>query len=199
MFFEQVIRDNLDIGRRPGESDLRPQLRAADRRRRAGSGPGDHLRGHRACTWTTSTPPSSSTTRKEKPADRDHHQRHRDFGIGKRLTICRTAGDRLHRQPSPAARPTTQPRPDHRNRRLAAITGTLTTTSGVRIPGLQFAEQRTTRCYPHCSCSGATRTDSPTKTCALHASLSSRIAAWRAGCARIRRHGRPTAAAGAWS
>ena len=30
---------------------------------------------------------------------------------------ARTAGDRLHRQPSPAARPTTQPRPDHRNRR----------------------------------------------------------------------------------
>ena len=42
----------------------------------------------------------------------------RDFGIGETTDqSARAAGDRLLRQPAPAARPTTQPRPDHRRRR----------------------------------------------------------------------------------
>ena len=70
MFFEQVIRDNLDIGR-PDQVALVFDRKLIRRGPRATPGP---FRTRvitegslPACTWTTSTPASSSTTRKEKP------------------------------------------------------------------------------------------------------------------------------------
>ena len=83
----------------------------------------------------------------------------RDFGIGKRLTnlpalreIGYTANRRLLRVQRLSHDPITG------TDALAAITGTLTTTSGIRIPGLRFADQRTHallsallvfRCHPN--------------------------------------------------
>ena len=69
IFFEQVIRDNLDLGR-PDQVwlvfDRRIHSRGI-RPPRAGSGPESSPKeSPRACTWTTSTPPSSSTTRKDE-------------------------------------------------------------------------------------------------------------------------------------
>jgi hypothetical protein len=68
IFFEQVIRDNLDIGR-PDHLALvfgRRLFRKGPTRPRDVSAPGSSPTGSpRACTWTTGTPPSGATTRKD--------------------------------------------------------------------------------------------------------------------------------------
>ena len=127
MFFEQVIRDNLDIGR-PDQVSL-----VFDRQLRR-RGPRPTPGRFRTRVITSGVIPSlhvdyKHTTIKQYhhqavpqgrkgPAHRNHHQRHPRFRDRETTDqSARTAGDRLHRQPSPAARPTTQPRPDHRNRR----------------------------------------------------------------------------------
>lgn len=70
VFFEQVIRDNLDLGR-PDRVQLIFNRRIHNGRKKPTPG---RFRTRvitqqvtpRACMWTTSTPPSSSTTRKDE-------------------------------------------------------------------------------------------------------------------------------------
>ena len=76
----------------------------------------------------------------------------RDFGIGKRLTnlpalreIGFTANRRLLRVQRLSHDPITG------TDALAAITGTLTTATGTRIPGLRLADDAATPCCPPCS------------------------------------------------
>ena len=134
--------------------------RPAPARHRDGSGPGLSPPGSsRACTSTTSH--HHQAVHKEGKALRTETTINdtRDFGIGKRLTnlpalreIGYTANRRLLRVQRLSHDPITG------TDALAAITGTLTTTSGIRIPGLRFADQRTHallsallvfRCHPN--------------------------------------------------
>ena len=90
IFFDQVIADNLAIGR-PDQVGLifdRRIVRMARGPPRAGSAPGSSpTTSPRACTLTTRTPRSSSTTswaRRFRTETTINDAR--DFGIGKRLT-----------------------------------------------------------------------------------------------------------------
>ena len=91
IFFEQVIRDNLDIGR-PNRSRWSSPAGSSARAaspRRAGSAPGSSPTGSsRACTSTTSTPKSSSTTSSARALRTETaiNDAPADFGIPKRLT-----------------------------------------------------------------------------------------------------------------
>ena len=121
IFFEQVIRDNLDLGRPDrislifGRSHLpRPQephprhLRHPRGHRRGHPQPARALQAH-----ADQAVPQARTG----PAHRDHHQP--DHGLRPGQTAdqpARPAADRLHRQPAATGRPTTQPRPHHRRR-----------------------------------------------------------------------------------
>ena len=163
MFFEQVIRDNLDIGR-PDQVSLifDRQLR----RRGPRATPGRF----RTRVITAGVTPSLHVDYKHTTIKQYHKEGKalrtettindtRDFGIGKRLTnlpalreIGYTANRRLLRVQQLSHDPITG------TDALAAITGTLTTTSGIRIPGLRFTEQRTHallsallvfRCHPN--------------------------------------------------
>ena len=146
VFFEQVIRDNLDIGR-PDQVSLIFDRRIDAPRPRATPGR------FRTRVITDGVTPSlhvdyKHTTIKQYhkegqgAADRDHHQRHprlRDRQTADES--ARPAGDRLLRQPAPAARPTTQPRPDHRQPTpCTAVTDPVITDTGTRIPGLRLGQ-----------------------------------------------------------
>ena len=88
VLFEEVIRENLDIGR-PDKVGLvfdRQIRRRGKHPRRVAGGPGCSPRvSPRACTWTTSTTRSSSTTRKGALRTETTINDSRDFAIGKRL------------------------------------------------------------------------------------------------------------------
>jgi hypothetical protein len=87
IFFEQVLHDNLDIGR----PDQIPARRLQERQDQA----------------VPQTRPGA--------AHRDHDQRHpRLRAVQTADQPARPAADRLHRQPTPPGRPTPQPRPDPR-------------------------------------------------------------------------------------
>jgi hypothetical protein len=170
VFFEQVIRDNLDIGR-PDQVSLIFDRQLQRRGPRATPGR------FRTRVITAGVTPSLHVDYKHTAIKQYHKQRQalrtettinhtRDFGIGKRLTnlpalreIGYTANRRLLGVQQLGHDPITG------TDALAAITGTLTTATGARIPGLRFADQRT-----HALLSalliGATCTASPTKTCA---------------------------------
>jgi hypothetical protein len=163
MFFEQVIRDNLDIGR-PDQVSL-----VFDRQLRR-RGPRPTPGRFRTRVITSGVTPSLHVDYKHTTIKQYHKEGKalrtettindtRDFGIGKRLTnlpalreIGYTANRRLLRVQRLSHDPITG------TDALAAITGTLTTTNGIRIPGLRFAEQRTHallsallvfRCHPN--------------------------------------------------
>ena len=76
IFFEQMIRDNLDLGR-PDQISLifgRP-IHNGRKRPTPGKFPTRIVDGVTpACTWSTRTPRSSSITNSEGPAHRDRHQ-----------------------------------------------------------------------------------------------------------------------------
>ena len=82
---------------------------------------GDHPRSHpEPVRGLQAHPDQAVPQRREGAADRDHDQRHhRLFDRQTADQSARTARDRLLRQQAPAARPITQPRPDHRRRRPA--------------------------------------------------------------------------------
>jgi hypothetical protein len=114
VFFEQVIRDNLDAGR-PDRIGL-----VFDRRiRSTGRCPTPGL--FRTRVITEGVTPSVYIDYKHTAIKQYHKHgkalrtettinNTRDFGIAKRLTnLPRSAGDRLLRPPAPAGRPTTQP------------------------------------------------------------------------------------------
>ena len=132
MFFEQVIRDNLDIGR-PDQVSLIFDRRLMRHGPRATPGR------FRTRVITAGVTPSLHVDYKHTTI-----KQYRDFGIGKRLTnlpalreIGFTANRRLLRVQQLSHDPITG------TDALAAITSTLTTATGARIPGLRFAEQRT--------------------------------------------------------
>jgi hypothetical protein len=147
VFFEQVIRDNLDIGR-PDQVSLifDRQLR----RRGPRATPGRF----RTRVITAGVTPSLHVDYKHTTIKRYHKEGKalrtettindtRDFGIGKRLTnlpALREIGCTANRRPLGAQRLSHDPITGIDA--LAAITGTLTTTTGTRVPGLRFAEQR---------------------------------------------------------
>ena len=90
IFFEQVIRDNLDIGRptRPAWSSAAVSSAAASAPPRAGSAPASSPTGSpRACTWTTRTQRSSSITNSGKRSERKPRSTTPvDFGVAKGLS-----------------------------------------------------------------------------------------------------------------
>ena len=122
IFFEQVIRDNLDIGRPDHVSVIfhRRILNGRKHKTRAGSAPGSSPRAsRRRCTSTTSTPRSSSTTNKgERCAPRPPSRPTRLPRIQTADQPARPAAARLHRQPAPPRRPNHQPRPGPRREGL---------------------------------------------------------------------------------
>ena len=118
VFFEHVIRDNLDTGR-PDQVSL-----IFDRRLIHGRGahpgpvphPGDHRGRHPEPAHRLQAHHDQAVPQgRPRAADRDHDQRHprlRDRETADQS--ARPAGDRPLRQPAPAGRPTTQPQPDPR-------------------------------------------------------------------------------------
>jgi hypothetical protein len=163
MFFEQVIRDNLDIGR-PDQVSLifDRQLR----RRGPRATPGRF----RTRVITAGVTPSLHVDYKHTTIKQYHKEGQalrtettindtRDFGIGKRLTnlpALREIGFSANRRLLGVQQLSHDPITGADA--LAAITGTLTTATGARIPGLRFADQRSHallsallifRCQPH--------------------------------------------------
>jgi CheY-like chemotaxis protein len=116
IFLEQVIRDSLDIGRPDQVGLVFDPVRSAAALAR-------HRDGSRTRVITAGVTPSLHVDDKthhdqavrECPAHRDHHHRHQRFRDRETTDeSARAAGDRRHRQPAPARRPTNRPRPDHR-------------------------------------------------------------------------------------
>jgi len=163
VFFEQVIRDNLDIGR-PDQVSLIFHRRLMRRGPHPTPGP------FRTRVITSGVTPSLHVAYKRTTIKQYHKEgkalrtettinNTRDFGIGKRLTnlpalreIGFTANRRLLCVQQLGHDPITG------TDALAAITATLTTATGARIPGLRFADQHTHallsallifRCHPH--------------------------------------------------
>ena len=163
VFFEQVIRDNLDIGR-PDQVSL-----IFDRQLRR-RGPRPTPGRFRTRVITCGVTPSLHVDYKHTTIKQYHKEGKalrtettindtRDFGIGKRLTnlpalreIGYTANRRLLCVQQLGHDPITG------TDALAAITGTRTTATGARIPGLRFADRRTHallsallifRCHPN--------------------------------------------------
>ena len=122
VFFEQVIRDNLDIGR-PDQVSLIFDRRIVNGRKHKTPGR------FRTRVITCGVTPSLHVDYKHTTIKQYHKEGRalrtettindtRDFRDRETADqSARAAGDRLHRQPASFARPTTQPRPDHRNRR----------------------------------------------------------------------------------
>jgi hypothetical protein len=171
MFFEQVIRDNLDIGR-PDQVALVFDRRLIRRGPRHTPGP------FRTRVITEGVTPSLHVDYKHTRIKQYHKEGKAlrtettvndttDFSIGKRLTnlpalqeIGFSANRRLLRVQRLGHDPITG------TDALAAITGAITTATGTRVPGLRFAERRSHallqallafRCHPN---------GSPTRTCA---------------------------------
>ncbi|WP_333895299.1 hypothetical protein [Mycolicibacterium gadium] len=147
VFFEQVIRDNLDIGR-PDQVSLIFDRRLIRR------GPHPTPGRFRTRVITDGVTPSLHVDYKHTRIKQYHKEGKalrtettindtRDFGIGKRLVnlpvlreIGSTANRRLLRVQSISHDPITGADA------LKAITAPVTTTAGTRIPGLRLGEQR---------------------------------------------------------
>ena len=166
IFLEQVIRDNLDIGR-PDQVGFGFDPRPIRRGPRATPGrfpdQGDHRRGHPEPARGRQTHHDQAV--RECPAHRDHHHRHQRFRDRETTDeSARAAGDRRHRQPAPARRPTNRPRPDHRG----PIPAHRHRTRHHRdrhphpraAPGVSGAAMP---CSPRCRCFGSNPTASPTR------------------------------------
>jgi hypothetical protein len=163
VFFEQVIRNNLDIGR-PDQVAL-----VFDRQLRR-RGPRATPGRFRTRVITAGVTPSLHVDYKHTTIKQYHKEGKalrtettindtRDFGIGKRLTnlpALREIGFSANRRLLCVQQLSHDPITG--TDALAAITGTLTTATGARIPGLRFADRRTHallsallifRCHPH--------------------------------------------------
>ncbi|WP_244949083.1 chromosomal replication initiator protein DnaA [Mycolicibacterium doricum] len=116
IFFEQVLHDNLDIGR-PDHVGLifdRRVIAKGRAKTQDGSAPGDHQRGNPVAARGLQEHQGQAVLQtREGAAHRDHDQRPPRFpGHQTADQPARTAADRLFRQPAPARRPNHQPRPD---------------------------------------------------------------------------------------
>src|SRR5246127_4639669 len=144
IFFEEVIRENLDIGRPD-------QVQLIFGRRVTKQTPGRF----RTRVLTEGVKPSLHIDYKHSRIKQYHKEGRalrtettindtRDFGIGKRLTnlpALRRIGFQANPRLLDVQRPSHDPITG--TDALAAITGTLTTATGARIPGLRFADRRT--------------------------------------------------------
>ncbi|MGH3967107.1 MAG: hypothetical protein ACRDTV_03055 [Mycobacterium sp.] len=147
VFFEQVIRDNLDIGR-PDQVSLIFGRRLMRRGPRATPGR------FRTRVITHRVTPSLHVDYKHSTIKQDHKEGKalrtettindtHDFSIGKRLTnlpALREIGTHANRRLLRAQRLSHDPITGADA--LAAITGAVTTATGTRVPGLRFADQR---------------------------------------------------------
>jgi hypothetical protein len=171
VFFEQVIRDNLDIGR-PDQVALVFDRRLRRRGPRATPGPfrtrviTDGSRP--ACTSTTSTPGSSSTTRKAGHyGPRPPSTTPPTFRSANGCTICPRCG-RSASPPTGACCASKQsvttrspaPMPCMRSPRPCAPH------PGPACPAYAWVNSAAKPCSPRCRCSDCNRAGSPTKTCA---------------------------------
>jgi uncharacterized membrane protein len=102
---------------------------------------------------------------REGPAHRDHHYRHQRFRDRETTDeSARAAGDRRHRQPAPARRPTNRPRPDHRG--PMPCTPSPHPSPPRPAPASQacaWVSSAAMPCSPRCRCFGSNPTASPTK------------------------------------
>ena len=146
VFFEQVIRDNLDAGR-PDQVSLifgRHLKRWQPAHPRTVPHPGHHQRRHpeparRLQAHHDQAVPQGRTS----ATDRDHHQRHPRFPDRQTADqSARPAGDRLLRQPASAALQRLSHDPITGSRAITAITSPAITPAGTRIPGLRLAQPR---------------------------------------------------------
>jgi hypothetical protein len=147
MFFEQVIRDNLDIGR-PDQVALVFNRKLIRRGPRATPGP------FRTRVITAGVTPSLHVDYKHTRIKQYHKEGHalrtettindtRDFQIGKRLTnlpALREIGFSANRRLLHVQRLGHDPITG--TDALHTITDTVTTATGARIPGLRLADQR---------------------------------------------------------
>jgi hypothetical protein len=163
MFFEQVIRDNLDIGR-PDLVALVFDRKLIRRGPRHTPGP------FRTRVITQGVTPSLHVDYKHTRIKQYHKEGKAlrtettindttDFSIGKRLTnlpALREIGFSANRRLLHVQRLGHDPITG--TNALAAITGAVTTATGTRVPGLRFAERRSHallqallifRCHPH--------------------------------------------------
>jgi hypothetical protein len=163
MFFEQVIRDNLDIGR-PDQVALIFDRRLMRR------GPRRTLGLFRTRVITEGVTPSLYVDYKHTRIKQYHKQGRAlrtettindttDFSIGKRLTnlpVLREIGFSANRRLLHVQRLSHDPITG--TEALHAITGTVTTATGTRIPGLRLADRRSHallqallvfRCHPN--------------------------------------------------
>ncbi len=173
IFFEQVIRDNLDIGR-PDQvgADLRP---AADHRRAAAATPGRF----RTRVITDGVTPSLHVDYKHATIKQYHKEGRalrtettindtRDFGIGKRLTnlpALREIGFPANRRLLGVQRLSHDP--TRGADAFTAVTDPIITANGTRVAGLRFADPRAHALLARAAgLPAAARTGSPTATCA---------------------------------
>jgi hypothetical protein len=163
MFFEQVIRDNLDIGR-PDQVALVFDRRLIRRGPRHTPGP------FRTRVITEGVTPSLHVDYKHTRIKQYHKEGKAlrtettvndttDFSIGKRLTnlpALREIGFSANRRLLHVQRLSHDPITG--TDALTAITGAVTTATGTRVPGLRFAERRSHallqallafRCHPN--------------------------------------------------
>ena len=147
VFFEQVIRDNLDIGR-PDQVSLIFDRRIVNGRKHKTPGR------FRTRVITCGVTPSLHVDYKHTTIKQYHKEGRalrtettindtRDFGIGKRLTnlpALREIGSTANRRLLHVQRLSHDPITG--TDALAAITGTVTTATGARVPGLRFADRR---------------------------------------------------------
>jgi hypothetical protein len=150
---------------RSGRSRLRPPSDPPRPSRDTGTDPdqGDHRRGHPEPARGRQTHPDQAV--REGPAHRDHHHRHQRFRDRETTDeSARAAGDRRHRQPAPARRPTNRPRPDHRG--PIPCTPSSHPSPPRPAPASQacaWVSSAAMPCSPRCRCVGSNPTASPTK------------------------------------
>ena len=148
IFFEQVLHDNLDIGR-PDQVSLIFDRRIIAQGPHQDPGPvphpGHHRRGHPvACTSTTRTPRSSSTTKQGRALRTETTINDtRDFGLSKRLTnlpALRQIGFTANRRLLGVQRISHDP--IRGAQAFTDLTTPIVTDTGTRIPGLRFGDAR---------------------------------------------------------
>ena len=144
---------------RPRLADLRPQGHPQGKARHAGPVP--HPRHHRRrrpqparrlqALEDQAVPPA-----RQGPQNGNHDQRHQRLRRAQRaVSPPRTEGDRLHRQPAPARRPTDQPRPRRGGGLAGPLGNPVTSPAGTRTAGCPSPARECRRCCQHCAPSGS--------------------------------------------
>ncbi|ABW15672.1 conserved hypothetical protein [Parafrankia sp. EAN1pec] len=146
VFFEQVIRDNLDLGR-PDQVSLifdRELRRGKKRPTPAGSAPACSPKASPpACTSTTNTPRSSSTTRKdERYAPKPRSTTPAISASGSRWSTCVLKQVDFQANRRLLDVQTISHDPTDGQAALTTVTDPVLTTTGRRVAGLRFTDPR---------------------------------------------------------